>query len=333
LKRNVEQGVMIVDVKDYLLRAVEVSATISKHEYDLLKMQAQAATTKPPPPPPPPPANAGTDGKDQKPEAQSVSPEAAQAVVNYLSTNNRRPETLTDALALFEASAQIMSAINKEVPKSQRDALVGMMVLASDRNCDLYLDNLRKTQATYQSSFLMAGMVLSGAAGFTPTDVRTARVLSGLSSMSTGAADTLNRSVFAQQNASVIIGGIEKSRSAVRAELMRRTDADYSKWRMSQAIADAYQYHGQCSISAGLAYLSSATGVNSELQANLLKQLSDSQTNVANQVAKMVEESNKSIAHMMEQNEKAQKEREKRVEERLRAAASTTPTPPPNPEQ
>lgn len=235
-----EAGIMTVDVTGYLTGAVRVGAAVAQTRND---------------------AKAGEAGVAAPASAELSARSAAIMAISSVSAGNG-VDPMTDALGRFEAFGSLEPA----VAQAQRDALVGMLVLASDRNCSLYLDNLRKTQATYQSTFTMTSMVLSSAAGFTPTDIRTARVLSGLSSLTSGAADTLDRSVFAEQNTSVIIGAIENSRAAQRQELFAKMAQPYATWRMSNALADAFDYHGQCSVSAGLSYLAFATGVNSDLQ-------------------------------------------------------------------
>lgn len=171
--------------------------------------------------------------------------------------------TLGEALARFEA----FSALNPKIAEAQRNALVGMLLLASDTNCGLYLDNMRKAQATYRSSFGLTSTVLSGAAGFSTADIATTRLLAGLSTLSGGVSNRLDQAVFADRNADVVIGAVAAARGETRRQLQQNMRLDYADWRMSQAIADSFSYHGGCSLTGGLSYLASKTGQSSQFSA------------------------------------------------------------------
>ncbi len=226
--RQPPAGVVVIDAVEFLNKAVAIG---------LAATQGQIAS--------------------QPEERQAVFRNAAAVIGTGASVS------LGDALARFEA----FSELNPKIASAQRNALAGMLLLASDTNCGLYLDNMRKAQATYRSSFGLTSTVLSGAAGFSTADIATTRLLAGLSTLSGGVSNRLDQAVFADRNADVVIGAVAAARGAMRRQLQDNMKLDYADWRMSQAIADSFAYHGNCSLTGGLSYLALKTGQSAQFNA------------------------------------------------------------------
>ncbi len=155
------------------------------------------------------------------------------------------------AFARFEA-------LDSASAEARRNEVVGALLLASDRNCDIYMENLRGAQASWRTG-LSVSNVLLGAAGPMFSDGGTAGVLSGLSGAAGGLSGKLDEGLMGGMAANVILTGVRAGRAPLRLNILGRFDEDYSAWPVSVAVADVMEYHGRCNVISGLTAAQKAT--------------------------------------------------------------------------
>lgn len=160
-------------------------------------------------------------------------------LVRLLAPTASSSQTLEGALAAFPASEQ------------RRNAVVGALLMASERNCDLYMENLRGSQAGWRTGFSLAGVAL-GTAGSIVTDSASARLLSGLSGASTGVSGKLDENLLGGMAAEVMLSGVRAAREPYRQIILEQLNSRYAEWPVEIAIADVFRYHGRCNVVSGL---------------------------------------------------------------------------------
>ena len=153
---------------------------------------------------------------------------------------NAPVETLEAALAGFGKDTH------------DRNRVAGALLLASDRNCDVYLENLRGFQSAWRTAFGLASVGL-GAAGAIVTGADTARLLSGLTGAASGAQGKLDENIMGGLAAEVLVAGVRAGRAPHRNQIVEdmRTKS-YPEWPVELAIADVLSYHGRCNVMSGL---------------------------------------------------------------------------------
>ena len=150
------------------------------------------------------------------------------------------PGRLERALATFDGGMD------------RRNSIAGALLLASDRNCDVYLENLRGFQSTWRTSFSLASVGL-GAAGAIVTGADTSRLLSGLTGASSGAVGALDDNIMGGMAAEVLVAGVRAGREPLRQAIIQNMALPYEQWTVEIAIADVLRYHGRCNAMSGLA--------------------------------------------------------------------------------
>jgi len=160
--------------------------------------------------------------------------------------------TIEEALAKFDTGGDPADRATR------RNAIVGAVLMASDKNCDVYLEYFHGNQIAIKSISSVSSTILSGAAAVT-TPASSSRILAALGSAATGVGGNLNDAAFSSRAADVIVSGIRAERAGLRRELDERMrDTGYSAWPLSLALADALRYHGRCNAISGLSYLQGA---------------------------------------------------------------------------
>ena len=137
-------------------------------------------------------------------------------------------------------------------PEARRNEVVGALLLASDRNCDIYMENLRGAQAAWRTGFSVTD-VLVGAAGSMFDDAATAGALSGLSGVAGSLSGKLDEGFMGGTTANVLLAGVRAAREPMRRDILRRFEESYLNWPVSVALADVIQYHGRCNVVSALA--------------------------------------------------------------------------------
>ena len=159
------------------------------------------------------------------------------------------PSQTAGALIAFSGQAD---------PEARRNEVVGALLLASDRNCDIYMENLRGAQSAWRTGFSAADILVS-AAGSMFEDGDTAGALSGLSGVAGSLSGKLDEGLMGGMAANVILAGVRAAREPVRTAILGRFDQDYAAWPVSVAIADVMQYHGRCNVVSALSAAQQAT--------------------------------------------------------------------------
>lgn len=142
--------------------------------------------------------------------------------------------------------------VNDERKLHYRNTLFYLLISASDRNCNYYLENARSAQAYYRSLFGVSSILFGAAGGiFTNSAVRGASsVLSGASS---GIAGQLDQNLFSDVGMEMLARGIRNERAAVIGEMTQRvtTETSYVEWPLAAAISAAESYHALCTVGVG----------------------------------------------------------------------------------
>lgn len=159
------------------------------------------------------------------------------------------PASFEDALAAFDRSGTGPDRAER------RNAIVGAVLLASDKNCDVYLEYLHGNQIAIKGFASVAATILGGAASVT-TPERSSHLLAAIGTAATGVGGNLSEAVFSNRAVDVIVSGIRSERASLRQEIQGSMRAEtYGDWPLSIAIADGLKYHGRCNAISGLAYL------------------------------------------------------------------------------
>lgn len=162
-----------------------------------------------------------------------------------------------------QTAAAMIAFGNGPNPQARRNEVVGALLLASDRNCDIYMENLRGAQAAWRTGFSVTDIVV-GAAGSMFDDGDTSGALSGLSGVAGSLSTKLDEGLMGGTTANVLLAGVRAAREPLRTQILARFSQDYSAWPVSVAIADVMQYHGRCNVVSALtAAQSAADGVAS----------------------------------------------------------------------
>ncbi|KRA58447.1 hypothetical protein ASD79_14135 [Caulobacter sp. Root655] len=152
-----------------------------------------------------------------------------------------------------------LAKFNTDPTQPKRNAVVGALLAASERNCDIYVENLRGNQATWRTTFSLSTVVL-GAAGSIVTDADSARTLSALSGAAGGASGKMDENILAGRGAEVILTGIRAAREPYRLQLIDSMKKQpYPDWPLEVALADVMRYHGRCNVISGLSAIQTAT--------------------------------------------------------------------------
>lgn len=163
-----------------------------------------------------------------------------------------------DLLRLLDPSGQQQSleAALAQFPRDphRRDAVAGALYMASVRNCDLYMENLRGSQTVWRSGFSLSSLAL-GTAGSIVTDSASARLFSGLSGAAGSAAARLDEHLLGGMAADVMLSGVRAAREPFRRAIVSKIEDEtsYDAWPIEMAIADIMQFHGHCNVISGLA--------------------------------------------------------------------------------
>jgi len=138
--------------------------------------------------------------------------------------------------------------------RAARNAIVGAVMMASDKNCDVYLEYFHGNQIAIRSISSVASAVLVGAAPVTQPE-RSSKLLAALGAISSDVGGKLDQAAFSSRAAEVIVAGIRAERAALRAAISRKMTDGYAAWPLSLALGEALAYHGRCNAISGLSYL------------------------------------------------------------------------------
>ena len=133
-----------------------------------------------------------------------------------------------------------------------RNAIIGSVLAASERNCGLYLSDLRGYQVTHQSVFGLLEIVVD-AAGAVVTDAGSSRLLSGLSGVSTSVSSEIDSKIFASTAVDLTTAAIEQSMTTSRTDIQSNFTKAYEEWPLGVALSEVERMHQSCDMRTGLA--------------------------------------------------------------------------------
>ena len=133
----------------------------------------------------------------------------------------------------------------------QRNEVMHALVSVSNRKCGVYSAHL-KTFDGQTNSLLSVLAIATGGIGGVVNAAGTARALSGASAIASGSRVALNDAWFSNQTIQVLVAGYEKERSTFLRTMNQRQVCPITHYPVMAGIADAMQYHSQCSLITGL---------------------------------------------------------------------------------
>ncbi|WP_337881164.1 hypothetical protein [Rheinheimera sp.] len=136
---------------------------------------------------------------------------------------------------------------------AHRAQIQDRLIAASNQRCNLYMTYLKRV-SNYTNGIFGTLTTVLGGAGAIVTDQSTARLLSGLSGISSGTRAELTQAIFESIATSVIIPGIQKSRADLLKEIDKKRSQPLTQYTVEGAMADAITYHGACSMDTGIGY-------------------------------------------------------------------------------
>lgn len=153
---------------------------------------------------------------------------------------------------------QLIAAVD-QVPRREqlRNDVAGALIAASTANCNIYLQAVRSGQVSSRlASDFFAGAFATASSIATPA--RSADILAGLSALSTAAGSSVDRNIFAQQGAELVAEAILTQRDERRTGIETQLTRSYETYPMGMALADLYEFHGDCSMLRGMTRLREA---------------------------------------------------------------------------
>lgn len=143
------------------------------------------------------------------------------------------------------------------VDEAHRSQIQDRLIAASNQRCNIYTTYLKRLSTKNNAIFGTLTTVLGGA-GAIVTGAHTARLLSGLAGISSGARAELNQAIFESVATSVIVPAIQKQRAEILVEIQNKrvepNKLGIEVYTIEGAIADAIRYHGACSMDAGISF-------------------------------------------------------------------------------
>jgi len=134
-----------------------------------------------------------------------------------------------------------------------RSQIQDRLIAASNQRCNIYMTYLKRI-STFNNAIFGTLSTVFGGAGAIVTGQAAARALSGLAGISSGTRAELNQAIFESVATSVIVPGFQQKRADLLKEMSGKRKLDVAEYTVEGAVADAINYHGACSLDAGIAY-------------------------------------------------------------------------------
>lgn len=136
--------------------------------------------------------------------------------------------------------------------QQQRNELIDLLIATSNRKCTRYIAMLKNADGAINSSLSISAIITAGLGSFVGGEA-TAKALSGSAAILSGSREAINQTYLSNLTIHVLGAAIEKARTRIRRDITNRQDCTTNSYSLSRGIEDAFQYHGACSISVGLA--------------------------------------------------------------------------------
>lgn len=135
--------------------------------------------------------------------------------------------------------------------EDRRNRVQQRLIGASDMNCGIFTQRIYGIQAT--GNFALGSLATAvGGAGAIVTDVNSARLLSGLSAITSGIRAEMNEDFFRKQWIEALVKAIGNERSRLRDEIATKSTKSITDYPVEAAVADAIRYNDACSLVEGL---------------------------------------------------------------------------------
>ncbi len=158
---------------------------------------------------------------------------------------------------LEDAFDKFYSDTPENKKKLNRNRIQERILAASQERCEEYVQFIDKQDAN-TNLWLGSLTTLTGGLGAIFTPVSTVRALSGTAAILNGGRAEFNETYFASKTIEVIRGGIESRRNELYTTIKTNQEKEISNYTVEAAIKDAVQFHGACSLSAGLEKITEA---------------------------------------------------------------------------
>lgn len=142
-------------------------------------------------------------------------------------------------------------AIQSETAVDRRNRVQQRLILASDINCGIFTDRLYKIQGS--GNFALGALAtMMGGAGAIVTDVDSARILSGLSSITSGVRAEANEDFFRKQWIEALAKAIDNERNRMREQIDAHKGDTIAEYPVEEAVAEVLRYNDACSVVSAL---------------------------------------------------------------------------------
>ena len=132
-----------------------------------------------------------------------------------------------------------------------RNRIQERILAASQDRCNAYFTFLDGMDA--ETNFILGSFTTAVAgAGAIFTNLTTVRALSGIASITSGIRSEFNEDYFANQTMEIMRKGIEARRREIYTSIKTKQSNDLKTYTVEEAVKDAIDYHGACSLTAGL---------------------------------------------------------------------------------
>jgi len=148
--------------------------------------------------------------------------------------------------------------------ETRRNRLQDELLWRSENRCTIYKNYLKRVEST-QGVYTGVLATILGGVGAITKDIARAQLHSGLAAMSSGVGAELKQGFFSDVAVSVLVPGIDERRRQLLGAIMRKRSpsavagiggitVSVDAYTMEAALRDVAEYHGACSILAGLDY-------------------------------------------------------------------------------
>lgn len=150
------------------------------------------------------------------------------------------------------------AATTDKARRDLRREMVATLLAVSDVRCENYLVGVSVSANSTRAGFDLTGLAL-GTAGGVATPEDSANLLSALSTLATGARQSLSDTVFAGRDYPVLYAAIRNGRRAQRDRYLDAAhDGDFDRWGHSSIVSLMTSYDLDCGINYGLQLISDA---------------------------------------------------------------------------
>lgn len=183
----------------------------------------------------------------------------------------------------YDSIDGLIASIATSGEEEEKKTLGTLLVKSSDEACYKYLTEISTTEKTLRSGLGVSALLLSAASSVT-TPVRSANLLSGISTATQGVEDELSNSILGGQDGDLLVQAVRKGRKSQRAAMADLLEGKQVngkvvvKANFNRFLMEFPTYHDSCGISFARQVLRDA--VNAAGSEENTKKNTDVNTNV-----------------------------------------------------